>query len=99
MVSANKTSRKRPATGQAGPKIKKAHIEQTENATTVAFDKGKKRSRPVTQPFKDDGPTSSEDESDGEQHDEVDINEELEGEERDEMDDQADAVPIKDPNG
>ncbi|KAI0916483.1 hypothetical protein AcV5_002965 [Taiwanofungus camphoratus] len=98
MVSANKTSRKRPATGQAGPKIKKAHIEQTENATTVAFDKGKKRSRPVTQPFKDDGPTSSEDESDGEQHDEVDINEELEGEERDEMDDQADAVPIKDPN-
>lgn len=43
MAAANKSSKKRPAASQAGPKAKKAHLEKPGKAD-------KKRSRPVTAP-------------------------------------------------
>ncbi|GBE84550.1 ARM repeat-containing protein [Sparassis latifolia] len=94
MVSIEKTSRKRPAPSQTGPKLKKAHIENAQKPP-AATDKGKKRSRPVTLPLQE-ADTSSE-ESEGEADFEDDEVFDAENEDEMEIVDEATA-PVKDPN-
>ncbi|TFK32301.1 armadillo-type protein [Crucibulum laeve] len=53
MVPVQRTTKKRPATSQAGPKPKKSHIEKSGNAD-------KKRSRPVTAPVQEASGSDSE---------------------------------------
>lgn len=94
MPTSTKTSRKRPAPSQAGPKTKKAHVEKSSHLT--AADKGKKRSQPVTVAIKDDSASSSE----GEDEDDAQLLEDDEDDEEhmDDGDDETAAAPAKDPN-
>lgn len=97
MPASTKTSQKRPAPSQAGPKAKKAHIEK--NGYITPADKGKKRSQPVTAPLKDDISGSSEEEGEDEPQ-------EFQGEEdgddelvEDESEEQITSAISRDPNG
>ena len=57
MVASQKTSKKRSAPSQAGPKAKKAHVDSAKA--------DKKRSRPITQPLAvEDGASDSDGPSD-----------------------------------
>ncbi|PCH37111.1 ARM repeat-containing protein [Wolfiporia cocos MD-104 SS10] len=82
MVSA--TSKKRPAASQVGPKAKKAHLEQPS-------EKGKKRSRPVTQAVEEENDSGSE-ESQQEDFDEDEVGD------QDDEHVQTSAASAKDPN-
>ena len=64
-----KSTKKRSAASQAGPKSKKPHVEKDKTSET----KAKKRSRPVTSALKDESAESSEDEfpEDAEEQEEV----------------------------
>ena len=53
----DKRGKKRPAPSEAGPKAKKVQLDKPASA---ASDKGKKRSRPITQPVVEDSDLSSE---------------------------------------
>jgi pumilio homology domain family member 6 len=74
MVFTQKSSKKRPAPAQGGPKPKKLHVESGSLKAHV-----KKRSRPVTLPL-DARDSESEDDIDVEE-DELDHHEEQEGDE------------------
>ncbi|OCH89163.1 ARM repeat-containing protein [Obba rivulosa] len=92
MVATSKNSKKRPASSQEGPKTKKV---KSGGQPQAVQDKGKKRSRPITQPVKED----SEQSSDGEEvlsHEGED--EEAEFEDGGEQLDEGGDVPMKDPN-
>ncbi|KAF8154852.1 armadillo-type protein [Crassisporium funariophilum] len=62
MAASQKSSKKRPASSQAGPKAKKAHTEGSSSSSKP----DKKRSRPVTQPLGGRGDASESDEEGGE---------------------------------
>jgi len=100
MVVTQKSSKKRPAPAQSGPKHKKLHVESGSSKAD-----NKKRSRPVTQPLDARDP-------DSESEEDEDIDDEEEGgdelgdhdEEKDEsamqVDSRTDEYKIpKDPNG
>lgn len=88
---AEKRKQKRSAAALSEPKAKKARFEETKSVP-AATDKGKKRSRPVTLPLKEESEASSDEGSEQEQeHDEVD-------EEMD-VDAEGPSKPAKDPNG
>ncbi|KAH9923851.1 ARM repeat-containing protein [Fomitopsis serialis] len=91
MVSATKSSQKRAAPAQAGPKAKRPHVEKSSKnkSETAASDKGKKRSRPVTKPVSEDE-ESGLDESGEEGLQEEGDNFEEDGESK--------SAPAKDPN-
>ena len=94
MAATQKSSKKRPASTQAGPTPKKAHLAKPAKGKESASEK--KRSRPVTLQVQDE---SSEDEDDfgdfGGAEDETILDEEVAG---DEMDVHSSNAP-KDPNG
>ena len=75
MVLTQKSSKKRPAPTQGGPKPKKLHAESGSSKADV-----KKRSRPVTQPL-DARDSESEDDDIDVEEDELDDHEEQEEEE------------------
>jgi pumilio homology domain family member 6 len=75
MVFTQKSSKKRPAPAQGGPKPKKHHAESGSSKADV-----KKRSRPVTQPLDAQDSESEEDDIDVEE-DDLDDHEEQEGDE------------------
>jgi len=75
MVFTSKSSKKRPAPAQGGPKPKKHHAESGSLKADV-----KKRSRPITQPLDARDSESEEDDIDGEE-DNLDDHEEPEGDE------------------
>lgn len=93
MVAAQKTSKKRSAPSQAGPKAKKAHVDSAKT--------DKKRSRPITQPLAvEDGASDSDGPSDEVEDDGLAVDEDSveEGEDAMEVDQKQDQRP-KDPNG
>src|ERR1700678_452631 len=104
MVFTQKSSKKRPAPGQGGPKSKKIHVETRSSKT----DGNKQRSKPLTQPLDAQDPDSESEE--GGLEDDVDVEEdELDDEEEEkggdefamQVDDSKSAeykIP-KDPNG
>ena len=75
MVFTQKSSKKRSAPAQGGPKPKKIHVESGSSKADV-----KKRSRPVTQPL-DARDSESEDDDIDVEEDELDDHEEQEGDE------------------
>ena len=75
MVFTQKSSKKRSAPAQGGPKPKKIHVESGSSKADV-----KKRSRPVTQPLDTRDSESEDEDIDGEE-DELDDHEEQEGDE------------------
>lgn len=88
-----KAPQKRPAPAHAGPKAKKAHIDNDRA-------KDRKRSQPVTAPIQNDSPLSSEDEDADEDEIEVEdenMNDEVGNEEM--MDVDTTPASAKDPNG
>ena len=87
MAAANsKTTKKRSAASQAGPKPKKIHLDKSEKSVVDNESKKVKRGRPVTLPRRDEHESSSDE---GEESDSLD----------DEQDMQVDSPPVKDPNG
>lgn len=92
MAASQKTSKKRAAPSQAGPKAKKVHVEDKPD---------KKRSRPITQPLATEDAASD---SDGPSDDVDDVVSEAEedvadaGEDAMEVESKHDQRP-KDPNG
>ena len=70
MVFTQKSSKKRPAPAQGGPKPKKLHVE---NESSKVNDK--KRSRPVTQPLDTRDPDSESEQNDIDVEDELDDHE------------------------
>ncbi|KAH9837998.1 ARM repeat-containing protein [Rhodofomes roseus] len=99
MATATKSSQKRPATAQAGPKAKREKKSSKHSGSVVALDKGKKRSRPVTKPVLDEAEESGLDDSEADDfEDEFGRNgDEAEGEDA-EMDGDLKSAPSKDPN-
>ena len=86
--SADKRSKKRRASSQAGPKGKKVQLD----ASVPTVDKGKKRSQPVTQPVREDVDSEEEEEEAAEEDlDEGDLDEAVE--------DAGESSQMKDPNG
>lgn len=90
-----KTPQKRPAPAQAGPKAKKAHMDNDRA-------KDRKRSQPVTAPIQNDSPSSSEDEDEDADEDEIEVedenmNDKVANEEM--MDVGTTPASAKDPNG
>ncbi|KAH7908713.1 armadillo-type protein [Hygrophoropsis aurantiaca] len=63
MPAIQKSTNKRPASSQGGPKFKKAHLASTGHAKPDGVDIHKKRSRPVTLPVKDDSDSEDGEES------------------------------------
>ncbi|KDR73166.1 hypothetical protein GALMADRAFT_251738 [Galerina marginata CBS 339.88] len=94
MAASNKTSKKRTAPTQAGPKAKKSHLESTKP--------DKKRSRPITQPIPDkEKESESESEAEDAILDEEQVDEAAEDYEVDEQKMEVDSKPDqrpKDPN-
>ncbi|KAI0327732.1 ARM repeat-containing protein [Cubamyces sp. BRFM 1775] len=86
-AATSKSTKKRPAASQAGPKSKKPHVEKDRASEA----KAKKRSRPVTSTFKDESAESSEED---ESMEDIEEQEEVEGAE----DAMEVAVSAKDPN-
>ena len=101
MVITQKSSKKRPAPTQGGPKPKKLHVE------TVKSKADNKRSRPVTQPLDARDPDSESDED--LEEDDIDVEEDVDHEIEDgkdgdespmQVDSRTDEYKIpKDPNG
>ena len=93
MVASQKTSKKRSAPSQAGPKAKKAHVDSAKA--------DKKRSRPITQPLAvEDGASDSDGPSDDIEDEGLAADEDVveDGEDAMEVDQKQDQRP-KDPNG
>ncbi|EMD36246.1 hypothetical protein CERSUDRAFT_115203 [Gelatoporia subvermispora B] len=96
MAAISKSSKKRPAPAQEGPKTKKVKSGGQSQPAPVQ-DKGKKRSRPVTQPVKEDSEHSSDEEEEGFAHEGEDDEAEFEDGAEEVLDEDGDA-PMKDPN-
>ncbi|KZT00076.1 ARM repeat-containing protein [Laetiporus sulphureus 93-53] len=90
MVTAVKTSKKRPAVSQAGPKLKKLHTEPPQSSRSA--EKLKKRSKPITRPVKEE-----DSDLDGSNEERTDEGSDEEPEEPDE-ERQDHTVSTKDPN-
>jgi pumilio family protein 6 len=76
MVAASKSTKKRPAVSQGGPKPKKVHVEKPAKSD-------KKRSRPVTLPARD-VQSASDSEAEDDEEEQVDAMDEAEEMEQDE---------------
>ena len=104
MVITQKSSKKRPAPTQGGPKPKKLHVEAGKSKAD-----NKRRSRPVTQPLDARDPDSESDED--LEEDDIDVEEDVDHEKEDGKDGDGDESPMqvdsrideykipKDPNG
>ncbi|KAH7923040.1 ARM repeat-containing protein [Leucogyrophana mollusca] len=98
MPALQKSSNKRPAPSQGGPKSKKPHIAKppASKAKSDGPDGNKKRSRPVTLPMKEDSDSEDDEEDSDDLEDVVDAEESQKVDGGDEM--IVDSIQPKDPN-